>query len=212
MSTTNRLVLKKEIVKTMALLYPMGLATPRGGNVSARVKGSGNFWITPTGVFKVDLKPSDLVKVTLDGKVLSGRLKPSVETPMHSSIYRTRSDVLAVIHAHSPLTLGVALAGVEIKPATPESFLQVGEVPVVQFDISGTEELASKVVEVLRSHNVAVMQNHGVVAVGRTLFEALNRLEIVEFTARIMTTAHIWGGSAALSASQIEKIRHRSTA
>jgi L-fuculose-phosphate aldolase len=211
MSKRNELNLKKEIVKTMELLYDKNLVTPTGGNVSARLRGSDHFWITPSGQFKGDLKVRDLVRVTLEGKGYSGRLKPSVETPLHSKLYRTREDVCAFIHAHSPLTLGTALAGIEIKPVTPEGVLFVGEVPIVQFETPGTEDLANKVVEMLKSHQVAVMQNHGVVAVGRNLLEALNRIEIVEITARIMTVAHIWGGTPTLTASQLEKLRSLAT-
>lgn len=204
--------LRREIVRIMALLYTKSLVTPTGGNVSARQKGSTQFWITPTGQFKGGLHAQDLVKVNLDGKWFSKRFKPSVETPLHAQIYRARNDVRAVIHAHSPLTLGTTFAGMEIKPVTPEGVVFVGEVPIVQFETPGTEDLAEKVVDALKSHQVAVMQNHGVVAVGGNLLEALNRIEIVEITARIMITAHLWGATPTLTESQLEKIRSLATA
>jgi L-fuculose-phosphate aldolase len=203
--------LKKEIASTMRLLYEKSLITPTGGNVSARLSGSSSFWITPTSQFKGHLNARDLIKVTLDGKWSSRTLKPSVETPLHSEIYRIRNDVNAIIHAHSPVTLGVTLAGVEIKPLTPEGVLFVGEVPVVHFETPGTENLANAVAQMIKSHQVAVMQNHGVVAVGGNLLEALNRLEIVEMTAHIMTVTHNWGGSPTLTAAQLKKLRDLTT-
>lgn len=212
MSKRGELILRKEIVKIIALLYQKGLITPTGGNVSARPLASGHFWITPSGLFKGELRARDLAKVDLKGKVSFGRLKPSMETPLHSKIYSTRDDVHAIIHAHSPVTLGVALAGIEIKPITPESVLFVGKVPIVQFEAPGSEDLADRVAETLKSHQVAVMQNHGVVAVGRNMVQALNRLEVVESTARIMTAAHIWGGNPTLSPDQLEKLKHLATA
>jgi L-fuculose-phosphate aldolase len=207
MSRRAELTLKQEIVKTMALLFQRERITPTGGNISARPHGSDHFWITPSGVFKGDLKIRDLVKVTIEGEVSSARFKPSVETPMHSGIYQTRDDVDAIIHAHNPVILGLALAGIEIKPVTPESAILVGEVPIVQFEPPGTEALADGMVEALKSHQVAVMQNHGVVAVGRTMLEALNRLEIVDLTARIMTVTHIWGRIPSLSATELEQLK-----
>jgi len=198
---------KEEIVKTMALLYAKSLVTPTGGNVSARASNSNDFWITPSGRFKGNLRVQDLVKVSLDDGRFSARLKPSVETPLHSKIYRVRNDVCAVIHAHSPLTLGATLAKIEIEPVTPEGVLFVGEVPVAEFEAPGTDDLADSVVEKLKSHPVVVMQNHGVVAVGSNLLEALNRIEVVEMTARIMTVAHLWGGSPKLTAGQLEKLK-----
>lgn len=212
MSKKDESILRKEIVKAMVLMYHKNFVTPMGGNVSARLQGSDDFWITPSGLFKGELKVQDLVNVTLNGEVLSGRRKPSVETPLHSKIYRIRSDVCAVVHAHSPFTLGTALAGVEIKPITPESYLFVGKVPVAQFETPGTEDLANRVVEMLKSNPVAVMQNHGVLATGKNILEALNRIEVVELTAQIMTIAHVWGKAPTLSASQIEKLKRMLTA
>jgi L-fuculose-phosphate aldolase len=199
--------LKHEIVSSMSLLYQKGLITPTGGNASARPRGCNYFWITPSGLLKCRLRVQDLVRVTLTGKTSSRGLRPSTETPLHSRIYQSRKDVFAVIHAHSPVTLGAAFAGIEIKPVTPESVLFVGEVPIVEFESPGSEDLAERAVKALKFHQVAVMQNHGVVAVGRNMVEALNRLEIVELTARIMTVAHIWGGTASLSESQQEKLK-----
>jgi L-ribulose-5-phosphate 4-epimerase len=212
MSKRNELRLKQGVARTMALLYAKNLVTPKGGNVSARLSGSNEFWITPSQQFKGGLKVRDLVKVTLGDKGSSGRLKPSVETPLHSKIYDARNDVNAVIHAHSPITLGATLAGIEIKPVTPEGVLFVGEVPVADFENPGTEDLAESVVKVIGSHSVVVMQNHGVVAIGRDLLEALNRIEVVEMTARIMTVAHVWGGRPSLTPSQLEKLKSLASA
>jgi L-ribulose-5-phosphate 4-epimerase len=212
LSKRDALTLRKDIVKTMALLYQRGLVTPTGGNVSGRVPGSRRFWITPSGLFKGGLRARDVVEVGPRAKASFGELRPSTETPMHSKIYAVRDDVRAIVHAHSPVTLGAALAGIEIKPITPEGVLFVGEVPIIQFETPGSEDLADRVADSLRSHQVAVMQNHGVVAVGRHMVEALNRLEVVELTARIMTVAHVWGGKASLSPDQMEKLKHLATA
>jgi L-fuculose-phosphate aldolase len=212
LSKRDELTLQKEIVKTMALLYQKGLVTPTGGNVSGRLPGSRRFWITPSGFFKGGLKARDIVEVDPKSKASFREIRPSTETPMHSKIYAARDDVRAIIHAHSPMTLGATLAGIEIRPVTPEAVLFVGEVPIIQFETPGSEDLADRVAAALKSHDVAVMQNHGVVAVGRHMIEALNRLEVVALTARIMTVAHIWGGKAALSPDQLEKLKQLATA
>lgn len=206
MSRKNELVLRNEIAKTMALLYQRGMITPTGGNISARPPGADYFWITPSGLFKANLKGSGLVKVNLDGETTRQRSRPSTETPLHTSIYLARGDVNAIIHAHSPVSLGLSLAGVEIRPITPEGALFMGEAVVVPFETPGTRELAQRTVDALKTHQVAIMQNHGVVAIGRTILEALNRLEIMEFTARIMTITHIWGGTTTLSKEQLKRL------
>jgi len=66
-------------------------------NISARVPGSNEFWITPSGIFKGELNPDDLVKLDLDGNIIDGFLRPSIEWPLHAAIYRVRQDD-ALVH------------------------------------------------------------------------------------------------------------------
>ena len=128
--------IKQEITRVMRALYERGLVSALGGNVSARVPGASEFWITPSGVFKGNVNVDDLVKVDLDGNVIEGVLRPSTETPFHAAIYRVRPDVNAVIHAHNPVTLGLALAGVNLKPISVEAVMTLRRVEVVPFALS----------------------------------------------------------------------------
>jgi len=57
-----------------------------------------------------DMRPEDLVNVELSGRVVEGRLKPSVDTTSHVAIYRARREVGAVVHTHSPYS--TAFSGV----------------------------------------------------------------------------------------------------
>jgi len=94
-------------------------------------------------VFKGNVNVDDLVKVDLDGNVIEGVLRPSTETPFHAAIYRVRPDVNAVIHAHNPVTLGLALAGVNLKPISVEAVMTLRRVEVVPFAFPGTDQLAN---------------------------------------------------------------------
>ena len=165
-----------------------------GGNVSARIPGSSEIWITPSGVFKGDLHPEDLIKIDLEGNVIEGYLRPSVEWPMHTIIYKKRPDVNAVIHAHNPITTGLALAGVELKPITVEAVLTLRRVPIVPFAYPGTDELAKVVAEHIEGVRALVLQNHGVVAVGYNLVEAEAVVETLEEVALTQLTAFIASG------------------
>ena len=172
---------KKEICRVIGSLYRRGLITALGGNVSARLPGAQEFWITPSGVFKGGLTPNDLVKLDLECNVVEGVLKPSIEAPFHAAIYRVRSDVNAVVHAHNPFVVGLNLAGVPIKPITVEGVIVLKRIDVIPFAFPGTDKLAKLVEEAISKGGKAlILQNHGVVAVGVNLVEAEAIVEALE--------------------------------
>ena len=199
--------LKKDIVDCSISLHRRGLTTGLGGNVSARIAGSGEVWITPTSLYKPKLRTSDLVKIDLNGRVKEGSLKPSKEWPFHTAIYKKRSDVNAVVHAHSPMATGLALAGVKIKPLTLEAALVVADVPILPLKYPSTKELADLVGENIVNNQVLILQNHGVVGVGRDLAEATSAVEILEECATLTFVASHFGKPAELPQRDIDQIR-----
>lgn len=172
--------LKEDICAVMKRLFDRGLISALGGNVSARLPGAREFWITPSGVFKGELTPEDLIKMDLDGKVLEGFMRPSIEWPFHAIIYKNREDVNAVIHAHNPFATGLALAGVGIQPITVEEVLTLRRVPIVPFEFPGTDKLANRVAEYLPGVRALILQNHGVIGLGYNLLEAETIVETLE--------------------------------
>jgi len=173
--------LKEEICRVMKALYNRGLISALGGNVSARLPGANEFWITPSGVFKGELSPDDLVKLDLDCNVVEGLLRPSIESPVHAAIYKVRPDVNAIVHAHNPFTLGLALAGIPIKPITVEEVMVLRKVEIVPFAFPGTEKLAELVKEAIsKGARALILQNHGIIAVGSNLVEAEAVAETLE--------------------------------
>jgi len=186
--------LKNDICKVMKNLFSRGLVSALGGNVSARLPGSAEAWITPSGIFKGELNPEDLVKVDLDGNVLDGFLRPSIEWPLHTAIYKVRPDVNAVVHAHNPFTLGLALAGVGLKPITVEAVMVLRKVETVPFAFPGTKDLAELVREKAEAGARAIiLQNHGIVAMGANLYEAeaiaetLEEVAVAQFVAMALS-------------------------
>ncbi|MEM1515057.1 MAG: class II aldolase/adducin family protein [Candidatus Bathyarchaeia archaeon] len=184
--------LKIEICKVMRRLFNKGLISSLSGNISARLPEAKEFWITPSGVFKGELKPRDLIKVDFNGSVIEGLLKPSIETPFHAAIYKRRGDVNAVIHSHSPVTTALTIAGIDIKPLIPETSLVLGEVKVVPWASPGSEKLANLIGEYINGVRALVLMNHGVVSVGRTLLEAEAIIEALEETATVQLIASLF--------------------
>ncbi|KYH40917.1 MAG: class II aldolase/adducin family protein [Candidatus Bathyarchaeota archaeon B26-2] len=199
--------IKEEICRVMSRLYRRGLISAVGGNVSAKIPGSREFWITPSGIFKGELTVDDLVKVDLDGNVVEGFLKPSVETPLHRAVYRKRLDVNAVVHAHNPVATGLALAGISIEPITVEAVVTLRRVPIVPFVYPGTEDLAEAVAEHIAGVRALILQNHGVLGVGFNLVEAETVVETLEEVATAQWVAYHFGKPRLIPEKDMELVR-----
>ena len=89
-----------QLVMIMQRIYQYGMTTTSGGNLSIR-DDNGDVWITPSGIDKGSLTRDDMCRVTPDGQVY-GPHRPSVELPFHLDIYKRRSDLSAILHAHPP--------------------------------------------------------------------------------------------------------------
>lgn len=172
--------LKEEMVSCMAALYRRGMMTGVGGNISRRLPEAGEVWITPSGLYKPSLKPEDLVKIDLEGRLIEGIFKPSMEWPIHVAIYKHRADINCVLHCHPPMATGLTLAGVRVRPITLEAALMIARAPVVPFIYPGTRELGEAVAEAAMGSRVTLLQNHGAVTIGYDLHEALTAMEILE--------------------------------
>jgi len=203
----DEVYLKEQLVKCMKVLHDRGLITGIGGNASARMEGTEEILITPAALYKGELKPEDIVKIDLQGNVIEGGFKPSIEWHFHNAIYKRRLDVNAVIHTHSPMTTGLALAGKKIEPVTLESAVMLADVPILEFRYPGTRELGDLVAENILGHRALILQNHGVIAVGYDLIEALTTVEVLEEVSTMMFVASHFGGAKLIPSDQIELIK-----
>lgn len=185
--------IKHQIVHMVDELYDVGLITPKGGNVSARVPNTEELWITPTQLHKGGLSEEVLIRVNLQGRKLEGRDRPSVELPMHLEIYRGRDDVGAVIHTHAPMAMIVGLYEEPIPSITIEA-IALAETPVVPFLLSGTKEQTQAIVDALGEGSAVLLRNHGLVTVGKTLKDAASKAHQLEFAARTVVICRLLGG------------------
>jgi len=173
--------LKKEIVDVLKFMEDKGLNHGRSGNVSIRVKDTNYVLITPSGLLKARLTIEDVVVVDLSGEVIEGSRKPTVELPLHTTIYRSYDYFNAVIHAHPIYVTALAIAREPLPPVVEEAVLYVGgEVRVAEYAPFGSRELAENVVKALEGRTAAILPNHGVVTCGKNLEEALEVLVLVE--------------------------------
>lgn len=195
--------LRKQLVEVCRRLYERELIVAMDGNVSCRV-GPNRFLTTPSGVCKGYLSPDQLVAADQDGKKLTGTLKPSSEFGMHAAIYAVRPDVMAIVHAHPPTATAFSVAGVSLaEPILTEVVLTVGSIPTAPYATPGTPEVAESIRSLLTTFDCCILDHHGVVTVGRDLFEAFYRMETVEQTAKVALVAQQLGGARPLAPHQI---------
>jgi L-fuculose-phosphate aldolase len=177
----------------------MGFTSPVSGNHSIRILNKKWMWITPSGIPRYNLQEEDLVKVHLEtGKTL-GRLKPSIEWYMHVSIYKKLGKVNAIVHTHSPYTLGIAISVIDKFPhIIEEAKIVVGNPAIIPNKPSGSTELANIVSEAFgrcgEKLRAVIIKNHGVVAVGNNIHQARAVVEALEEWAKILTISKIFGG------------------
>lgn len=180
---------KTIIIDTINRVYSKGLTTTSGGNLSV-IDDSGNIFITPSGKDKGTLLENDIVQVLPDGSVL-GDLKPSIELPFHSLIYKLRPDVRAVLHVHSPFLVSFSLlnSSPDIK-IIPLLHLCCKNVGLSLYDIPGSIELGQQIAKYIeQGYDSVMMQNHGVVLVADTMDKAYQMLESLELCAEICLKA-----------------------
>jgi L-fuculose-phosphate aldolase len=200
---TGTVAVRREIVTVCRRLWERGLIAGSDGNVSVRLRED-RILVTPAGMSKVDVRADDLVEVSLDGHHLRGSRRASTELAVHLRIYAQRPDVEAVVHAHPPVATGFAVAGEGFASCIlPEVIFQVGWVPLVPYDMPGTEALARRFDPFIPTHDAFLMANHGAVTAGPTLSIAHQRMESLEHAARILLTSRLLGRVNELSADQV---------
>ncbi len=197
----NELHARERLAEICKLLYDRKITVSAGGNMSVRISGS-EILITPSGTNKGMLKPEDMVKLGLDGKVLSGG-KPSIEHRFHLALYRMNPDTNAVVHCHPLHCTALASLGKPIRSnITPEGVLLLGKVPMIPYYTPGSEELVEAVAK--EGHAMAMlMERHGALTQGKTLEEAYDRMEELEFQANLQMIA---GGAEDLPIDEIRKL------
>jgi L-fuculose-phosphate aldolase len=196
---------KRDLIQVCHLMYERSYVVSSDGNVSVRLD-DGRILATPTMTCKGRMT-DDLIAITdIEGRALNER-RASSELAMHLLIYRERPEIKAVCHAHPPHGTAFAVAGLAIdQPILSEVILTLGCVPLADYGTPSTDELTQAMQPLVKHHNALLMANHGAVAYGENLWQAWDRLETLEHTARIAILSRVLGGSRNLPPDAIEKL------
>jgi len=203
--------LKRDVCWANRQLPLLGLVTWTSGNVCQRDPESGLVVVKPSGVLFEDLRPEMMPVVRLDGTVVEGDLKPSVDTATALYILKAMPEVHAVIHTHSPYATSFAALGRGIPVYLTEHGDAFGrEIPCGGYAKIGGTEIGEEVVRILRERGLecpaVLMQNHGVFAVGPTARGALKAAVVVEDVARIVHLAMVKGDPIPIPPEEAQRL------
>ena len=180
--------MKDEVLETAKRFYAKGLVEGTSGNVSGRTP-DGNVVMTPSSIAYEVMTLSDLVTVDLDGEIVEGDTSPTTEKSLHLECYRRYPEVRGVMHSH-PLYASMFAVAREPIPAIIEEVVVYlgGEIPVCEYRQTGTDDLGREAAGHLAERSVALLANHGMIAVGKSANDALHASLVAERTAQI-----VWG-------------------
>ncbi len=203
--------LRKEIIIACREMVEKNLVIGTWGNISVRLPDEPTaFLITPSGLDYFATKTEDLVIVDLEGNILAGHRKCSSEVQLHRLIYKNRKDIKAILHNHSPYASTLCAAQKPI-PALAEDLVQIvgGGVDVTPY-VAGRNhlQLGKAACRALGPEKFALLlANHGPVACGRSLQEAMVIALIVEKAAKMYLWAQLVGGAKEIPTKDIQKER-----
>ena len=201
----------RQLVCEMNLMLPKaGLVTWTSGNVSGRDFERNLVAIKPSGVRYENLKPSDIVVVDLDGNVVDGDMRPSVDVATHLHVYRHRPEVGGVAHTHSPHATAFAAVGRPIEPCLTAIADEFGcTIPVGAYAPIGGEEIGREIVRSIGEAPAILMRNHGVFAIGPDAEAAVKAAVMVEDAARTIWLALQIGQPQPLPPEEVERLHRR---
>jgi len=189
--------LRRELVGVSHRAYERGLVAGISGNNSVRVPGRDAALIKVTGACQGEMTEEDTVLVGLDGRVLEEGRVPSKEVRWHLAIYRANPAVNGIVHVHPPHATAWAVAG-RVPPLVHTAARGIlKQIAMVDLAPSGSERLAQLVAEAFSDPElrVALLREHGTVAVGPDLNTAYYYADYLEDTAKV-----------ALLAAQVEAV------
>jgi len=212
----KHLRLRQAIVATARALSETGLTHGTSGNVGARIPGEG-FLVTPSGLEYEAMRPGDLVEMDLEGNArgagnAKGVLAPSSEWRFHRDIFRSRPEIGAIVHAHSPFATTLACLGKEI-PAFHYMVAAAGgsSIRCAPYATFGSQALSDAALAALEGRFACLLAHHGMIATGADPKAALRLAIEVEALAGQYWRALSVGTPKPISKAEMKRIIEKFT-
>ncbi len=203
-------LLKEELVRGSKQIFNKKLVQRGEGNISIRIPDTNEFLITPTYNDYANMNTDDVVHMNFGGEKISGLQRASSEFRMHIEIYKNRPRVGAVIHTHSIYATMLAVARKDLPVLLEEMVVWVGgRVVCADFGEANTNEIGKQAVKALKDTNGILIANHGVLACGRNMNNAVKTAELIEKMARIYKGASEYGEVHTISDKSFQHFREK---
>lgn len=193
----------REVLQVAKRLDEKNLVNCYEGNISCKIDGK--IYITPTGKNKGLLTENMVAIIDEKGEWIGGDCKPTSELPMHYNTYLMRDDIGGVVHAHPPYLTAHALCNVPVESrAYPELMGNFNRFEVAAYGRPGTDDIYKDVRRIIQYSDIIILANHGVLCVGKTVTDAMNKLEAAEAITRIVDMSNQLGKPVDLSDSECD--------
>ena len=167
---------REQLLKIAQKLIATGLNKGTAGNASVRCEGG--FLVTPSGMAVEDMSASSMIKMQFDGSYeaekIQPNIKPSSEWRFHCDILKSRPEINAVIHTHSMFATTLACLHKDIPPF--HYMIAVTGADTIRcapYALFGSQALSDNALAALIDRKACLLANHGMIALGRDLGDAL---------------------------------------
>lgn len=183
-------------------LYERGLTTCYGGNIS--IRDGDSYLISETSIDKAIINEKNISRMSFSGSCLNGIL-PSSEYKMHSSVYKEREDISAIIHAHPPYATAYALSGQSLDSRiSSETYRNLGIIYTAKYAQPGSDALAEIVGQAVKTHNSIIMSNHGVIVCANNVGQAYYMIELIENLAQMTYITKLIGEGKQITEQELK--------
>jgi L-fuculose-phosphate aldolase len=164
--------MRESLLNNFKKLAELGLNKGTSGNASVRTdKG---FLVTPSGIAVEQMSATSMVEVDMTGQAISAG-KPSSEWRFHRDIYQARPEVQAIVHTHSMFATSLSCLRQNIPPFHYMIAVAGGkDIRCAEYALFGTQELSDAAIVALENRKACLLANHGMIALGKTLDQAVS--------------------------------------
>lgn len=196
---------KQLVYEAHLILEKYNLVAYTSGNVSLKIND--HVIIKPSGVAYSVLKPSDMIVVDLNGNVLDGSMRPSVDTATHLYLYRNIQWAKSIIHTHSTFATVFAVREESIPVlCTAHADVFGEEIPITEYAPVGSEAIGKAVLKVIGKSGTVLLRKHGVIVVGKSLDDAVKKAVFLEEVAKMSYFAMMNRHIEPLDSSEIDRL------
>jgi L-fuculose-phosphate aldolase len=188
-------------------LVELGLNRGTAGNAS--IRHADGMLITPSALPVAEMTTDSMVRMDLEGKVLQGG-KPSSEWRFHRDIFVARPEIGAVLHMHSTFATTIACLGKDVPAVHYHIAIAGGDsIRCTPYTIFGEQNLSDLALEALHDRKACLLGNHGMIALGKDLADALSVAQEVEYLCEIYWRSLQAGTPQILTAQQMHAVKDK---